>query len=48
VRILEYGIKNQEARLEWLHEFFQEIEKDKSFDKRLFNKQMEDGTGRTE
>jgi len=31
VKIIEYGIKNQEARLEWLQEFLEDINKDKSF-----------------
>ena len=35
VKILEYGIKTQEARLEWLREFLEEIKKDKSFNKKL-------------
>ena len=34
VKILEYGIKTQEARLEWLREFLEEIKRDKSFNKR--------------
>ena len=34
IKILEYGIKKQEARLEWLREFLEEIKKDKSFDKK--------------
>jgi DNA-binding PadR family transcriptional regulator len=34
VKILDYGIKNQEARLEWLREFLEEIKRDKSFNKK--------------
>lgn len=34
VKILEYGIRNQEARLDWLRDFLEQIKKDRSFNKK--------------
>jgi DNA-binding PadR family transcriptional regulator len=34
IRLLEYGIKNQEARLAWLQDFLSDIRKDRGFNKK--------------
>ena len=38
IKILEYGIRNQEARLDWLRDFHTTIKKDRKFNKNMCRK----------